>query len=609
MSMEQAICEGASYGIAYDDSDQYNSCDVNVPSLSEDDTHVDKGKESGSVIEVVDDAMAVIHELPDHTGIPLDEIPYVGLRFVSLQQAQEFYTNYAKKVGFVTRIRNTNFDKTRKDSKIPVNQSLHCSHEGYRESRVKAATRVKRITTAGCKARMYVMLDRQKDNWMVSKLELKHTHPCSAKQVVHYTEYRELTMHAKCVIQNNDEAGIRPNKTYLALANEVGGSSNLGYSEKDDWAAFIVEFNLERNRWLSDLYDERRMWVPIYFQGEFWAGMRSTQRSESMHAFYGGYLHCKNGLVQFVHEYDNVLGNKEQKELEDDAADSKGVVPCSSSTTIERQFQREYTTSKFREVQQEFRKKGDCLVKGAIHEGDLFRVIMKEQYMLYGEPRSWNNIVEFDPSTHKIRCECNMFASRGIICCHCLAVYFYYGVDRVPSCYVLPRWSKNVQRKHTFIKSSHDEKRSDESHSLFRRLCTHFFNVAQEFVTCEEEAAMLHLGLDELRAKLVDYRANLGSRSVPNTDNNMVTQSDPACVAIEILGPSKVATKGRPRLKRRGSELDTSIKRSMRRKKNNPHQENNGAINPNIVAVPALSTNESHGNGGFLSLLHSFRHS
>ncbi|XP_057730478.1 protein FAR1-RELATED SEQUENCE 5-like [Arachis stenosperma] len=68
---------------------------------------------------------------------------------------------------------------------------------------------------------------------MVSKLELKHTYPCSVKQVVHYTKYRKLTMPAKCVIQNNDEAGIRPNKTYLALANEVVGSSNLGYSEKD----------------------------------------------------------------------------------------------------------------------------------------------------------------------------------------------------------------------------------------------------------------------------------------------------------------------------------------------------------------------------------------
>ncbi|RYQ80021.1 hypothetical protein Ahy_Scaffold1g106709 isoform A [Arachis hypogaea] len=257
MSMEQAICEGALYGTTYDNIDQYNSCDVNVPSLSEDDTHhVDKGKDSGSVIEVVDDAMAVNNELPDHTGIPLDEIPYVGLRFVSLQRAQEFYTNYAKKVGFVTRIRNTNFDKTRKDSMIPVNQSLHCSCESYRESRVKAATRVKRIITAGCKARMYVMLDRQKDNWMVSKLELKHTHPCSAKQAMHYIEYRELTMHVKCVIQNNDEAGIRPNKTYLALPNEVGGSSNLGYSEKDVRNFITIDVD-EANQF------KRALWVDV----------------------------------------------------------------------------------------------------------------------------------------------------------------------------------------------------------------------------------------------------------------------------------------------------------------------------------------------------------
>ncbi|XP_016163445.1 protein FAR1-RELATED SEQUENCE 5-like [Arachis ipaensis] len=618
--MDTPIFEEALYGSAYDMREDSNSTDVNVLCLSEDDTP--HGKESEDAIQKKDDAT-----VPDHTGIPMEEISYVGLRFNSLQRAQEFYSNYAKKVGFVTRIRNTNFDKTRKELKVPINQSIHCNREGYRESRVKAAMRVKRITTVGCKARMYVMLDRHNDNWLVTKLELKYTHACSAEQAVHYSEYRKLTMHAKCVIQNNDEAGIRPNKTYLALANEVGGSSKLGYSEKDvrnyitrnlhcadvnedvkemiiyfmrmrdinpnffyavdvdetnkfksviwvdarcrasyeyfgdvvsfdtmyrrnkhglpfasfvgvnhhgkstllgcallgneeipsfewvfknwlncmenppqaiitdqcksifgaiknvfpntrhrwciwhimkkiphklggyakyreiddkmhgtvwnarseesfekDWCPFVclegsvftlLDFSPRCHR-MIDLYEDRRMWVLIYFQGEFWAGMRSTQRSESMHAFFGGYLHCKSGVVQFVHEYDNVLGNKEQKELEDDAADSKGVVP--------------YT---------------------------------------------------------------------------------------VPSYYVIPRWSKNVQRKHTFIKSSHDEKRSDESHNLFRRLCSHFYNVAQDFVTCEEEAAMLHSGLDQLRSKLLDCRANLVSRRVPSSQNSTVTQGDP----------------------------------------------------------------------------------
>ncbi|XP_057755753.1 protein FAR-RED IMPAIRED RESPONSE 1-like [Arachis stenosperma] len=173
------------------------------------------------------------HELPDHSGVGEEKIPVIGMSFGSLPLAQQFYANYAKKVGFVTKIRNTNFDKTRKKSKIPVNQSIYCTREGYREFRVNAATRANRITVTRCRARMYVVLDKEKESWVVSRLELRHSHPCSAKKAVYYHEYRKLTIHAKCVITDNDKAGIRPNKTYLALTNEVGWSSNLGFSEKD----------------------------------------------------------------------------------------------------------------------------------------------------------------------------------------------------------------------------------------------------------------------------------------------------------------------------------------------------------------------------------------
>ncbi|RYR02381.1 hypothetical protein Ahy_B06g081178 [Arachis hypogaea] len=191
--------------------------------------------QEGSKVDKITDVMVtrkneleLRHELPDHSGISEEEIPVIGMCFDSLPLAQKFYANYAKKVGL-----NTNFDKTWKESKIPINQSIHCTQEGYRESRVKATTRTNRITAMRCRARMYVMLDREKKSWVVSRLELRHSHPCSAKKAVHYHEYRELTMHAKCVITDNNEAGIRPNKTYLALANEVGRSSNLNFLEKD----------------------------------------------------------------------------------------------------------------------------------------------------------------------------------------------------------------------------------------------------------------------------------------------------------------------------------------------------------------------------------------
>ncbi|MED6156746.1 hypothetical protein PIB30_017120 [Stylosanthes scabra] len=61
----------------------------------------------------------------------------------------------------------------------------------------------------------------------------KHTHPCSPQKSIHYHEYWVLSLHAKCVIENNDEAGIRHNKTYLVLSNEVGDSSNPNFLEKD----------------------------------------------------------------------------------------------------------------------------------------------------------------------------------------------------------------------------------------------------------------------------------------------------------------------------------------------------------------------------------------
>ncbi|XP_057730342.1 protein FAR1-RELATED SEQUENCE 5-like [Arachis stenosperma] len=270
-----------------------------------------------------------------------------------------------------------------------------------------------------------------------------------------------------------------------------------------------------------------------------------------MHAFYGGYLHCKSGLVQFIHKYDNMLGNKEQKELEDDAADSKGVIPCIESTGIERQFQQEYTSSMFRTLQL---------------EGDTISIKVDEQKVFWGKPVYHTFRVEFDPLSRKGQCECNKFEFTGILCCHILAVWSYYRVDIVPNCYVLPRWSKNIIRKHTYIKSSHDVARSDESNNLFRHLCSEFYNVAQEFVACDEEAAILRATLWNAKSKLTDYRASMRSTTVAVSQNTMPTQSTGGAIVHDIQGPSRVKTKGRSKSKRLGAELDKSIKKSMQKK-------------------------------------------
>ncbi|KAL4344820.1 hypothetical protein AHAS_Ahas11G0216600 [Arachis hypogaea] len=177
--------------------------------------------------------------------------------------------------------------------------------------------------------------------------------------------------------------------------------------------------------------------------------------------------------------------------------------------------------------------------------------------------------IHFDRSTQEVRCECNLFESSGVLCCYCLAVFHSYKVYKVPTCYVLPRWSKKIKRKHTYIKSSHDISRSDVSHNAFRGLCAHFYNIAQEFVNDDDETALLHAALEETRAKLTEHRAKKRFEGVAETHTSIGSQNSNVVGVVDIQGSSLVTTKGRSKSKRLGAALKKSFKKSGRRKNKN----------------------------------------
>ncbi|XP_020961097.1 protein FAR-RED ELONGATED HYPOCOTYL 3-like [Arachis ipaensis] len=130
-----------------------------------------------------------------------------------------------------------------------------------------------------------------------------------------------------------------------------------------NWNNFLMKYGLVDNKWLSEFYKDHHIWIPIYLDHHFWAGMRSTQRSESMHAFFNKFITQNNSLIQFVKQYDNCLGSREQRERESDAADFHTVIPCATKSSIEAQFQQVYTHQKFRKVQVQFRGKVNCITR------------------------------------------------------------------------------------------------------------------------------------------------------------------------------------------------------------------------------------------------------
>ncbi|XP_057761147.1 protein FAR-RED ELONGATED HYPOCOTYL 3-like [Arachis stenosperma] len=326
-----------------------------------------------------------------------------------------------------------------------------------------------------------------------------------------------------------------------------------------------------------------------------------------MHAFYGGYLHSKTSLVQFAHEYNNVLGVKEQRELEDDAADSRGFIPCATTSPMEKQFQQEHTTSIFRDVQIEFVKKANCRVSAVDEQGPLVCVKVEEEKLVNDTILCVSYDVHFDHSTQELRCECNLFESSGVLCCHCLEVFHLYKVYKVLSCYVLPRWSKKIKRKHTYVKSSHDVSRSDESHVVFRRLCAHFYNVAQEFIVDDDETALLHVALEKTRARLDAHCAKKRSEGVSKTQTNIGSQSSNDVGVDDILGPTKVTTKGRPRSKRLGAALEKSFKNSRRIKQKNLSPEVRPDAFQDVNHGSFTGINVPEQASGFMSLLSSFK--
>ncbi|RYR68435.1 hypothetical protein Ahy_A03g014939 [Arachis hypogaea] len=218
-----------------------------------------------------------------------------------------------------------------------------------------------------------------------------------------------------------------------------------------------------------------------------------------------------------------------------------------------------------------------------------------------------------------VQCDCFMFQSNGILCCHSFAVLLHFRVTAVSSQYILSRWSKNVSQRHTYIRSSIDMDHSDESMTIFRQLCFDFYNIAQDFVATPEVATILRDAMDSAREKLREHKefehqaAHVPSAIYSHTHDECPVSMD------ELHGPRRVPTRGRPTSTRLGADLEKSIKKRAHKNKNthNHNKGPNGNAQPSPTNVatsykdtqPACSEmtdNLAMHSGSFISLLNSF---
>jgi hypothetical protein len=271
---------------------------------------------------------------------------------------------------------------------------------------------------------------------------------------------------------------------------------------EEKWYSFIEKFELQQNNWLSELYSERHRWAPALLRKYFWAGLSTMQRSESVRAFFDGYINSTTSLSQFVKQYDNALTRRAEKEFEADFNSMDTTIPCGSTSSIEKQFQGEYTHAKFKELQVEFRSKMNCVASLNIVEGCLATYHVLEDVVVGDRTKENVFKVVFNKENHEFGCECSLFEFRGILCRHVLSMCAHERIINVPKKYILTRWKKNIKRKHSYIKNSYSVAQLNPQMERFDKLYKHFYNVVEVAAESEVVTKALHETLNQFNSNL-----------------------------------------------------------------------------------------------------------
>ncbi|KAF5464951.1 hypothetical protein F2P56_014988 [Juglans regia] len=124
----------------------------------------------------------------------------------------------------------TQRSKREKDGTVKY-VTVGCARGGKARNRASNVSKPRPTSKTDCKARMNAML---KDGKLcVTSVLNTHNHVLSPKKSRFFRCNREVNESVRRVLDTNDEAGIRINKSFHALVTEAGGFENVPFGEKD----------------------------------------------------------------------------------------------------------------------------------------------------------------------------------------------------------------------------------------------------------------------------------------------------------------------------------------------------------------------------------------
>ncbi|XP_074298624.1 protein FAR-RED IMPAIRED RESPONSE 1-like [Silene latifolia] len=188
---------------------------------------------------------------------------------------------------------------------------------------------------------------------------------------------------------------------FLKKINRCVWSEDVEPSEFEErWTTLVESHGLSDNEWLKEKYKIRNMRVPAYFRDLF----------------------LGDGLIR------NSLQNK------------KNSFPqLSTPLALEKHALEIYTPTIFGEFQKEVEAACYSYGGGEKEKDKIYPILYTN---IIDQVRNKTYKVGFKKDDVSVVCTCKKFERHGILCRHTLCVFKDRGIQKVPSDYLLSRWSK-----------------------------------------------------------------------------------------------------------------------------------------------------------------------
>ncbi|XP_076950685.1 protein FAR1-RELATED SEQUENCE 5-like [Bidens hawaiensis] len=120
------------------------------------------------------------------------------------------------------------------------------------------------------------------------------------------TRHRLCMLHIMEKVADKVGADLCNNEDFKSrLCNIMWTDSISPFEFEEKWQAIMVEFELDRNKWLTDMYEIRFDWILAFYRDKPLSGlMRTTTRLERENHFFGQATNSQLTLVEFFNYFD-----------------------------------------------------------------------------------------------------------------------------------------------------------------------------------------------------------------------------------------------------------------------------------------------------------------